>query len=188
MGSVASPSVSREAGFSIVEVVVSMLLLMTVALGVAQLFAVGTQANWRAKNQTSTAILAAQKMEQLKALTWAFDTEGLPVSDVTTRLDLPMPTGGGTGLNPSPANSLTADTAGYVDYLDAHGTYLGTGPTPAAAYCRRWSVEPLPLNPNNTLIFQVRVIPMGQLADADAGGDRAREEALIFSVKTRKAP
>lgn len=188
MGSVGSVSANREAGFSIVEVVVAILLLMTVALGVAQLFAVGTQANWRAKNQTSTAILAAQKMEQLKALTWSFDTEGLPVSDVSTRLDLPMPAGGGTGLNPSPANSLAADTAGYVDYLDVHGAYLGTDPTPAAAYCRRWAVQPLPLNPNNTLIFQVRVIPIAQVADADARAVPAREEALIFSVKTRKAP
>jgi type II secretory pathway pseudopilin PulG len=185
--SVASPLSSSEAGFSLVEVLASIVLLLAVALGVAQLFAVGTTANFRAKSQTSAIILASQKLEQLKALTWSFDPEGLPVSDTTTRVDAPEPTGGGRGLNPSPANSLTTDVDGYVDYLDPHGDYLGTSPD-GAAYCRRWAVQPLPTNPNNTLIFQVRVIPMGQLAASDTAGSRALDEATLFTMKTRKAP
>jgi type II secretory pathway pseudopilin PulG len=188
MASGASASTRREAGFSLVEVVFAMFILTAVAIGIAQLFAVSTMANWRAKVQTSSSVLATQKMEQLRALTWAFDTEGFPVSDVVTRLDTPTPTGGGQGLNPSPAGALAQDTRGYVDYLDLHGAYIGTAPTTQAAYCRRWSIQPLPTNPNNTLVFQVRVIPITEQANADATGQRALEEALIFSVKTRKAP
>jgi len=188
MASGASVSSRHEAGFSLIEVVFAMFILTAVAIGVAQLFAISTLANWRAKMQTSSSVLATQKMEQLRALTWAFDTEGLPVSDVVTRLDTPSPAGGGQGLNPSPANALTQDATGYVDYLDAHGAYVGTAPTVQAAYCRRWSIQPLPTNPNNTLVFQVRVIPISEQANADASGQRALEEALIFSVKTRKAP
>ena len=188
MVSGAFASSRREAGFSLLEVVFATFLLSAVALGIAQLFAIGTLANWRAKMQTSSSVLAGQKMEQLRALTWAFDTEGLPVSDVVTRLDTPTPSAGGQGLNPSPPNALAQDAQGYVDYLDIHGGYVGTGPVPQAAYCRRWSIQPLPTNPNNTLVFQVRVIPISEQANADATGQRALEEALIFSVKTRKAP
>ena len=188
MASAASASSSREAGFSLVEVIFAIFLLTAVAVGVAQLFAVGTLANFRAKTQTSTTVLAAQKMEQLRGLTWAFDAEGLPVSDVSSRLDTPVPTGGGPGLNPSPPTSLAENLPGYVDFLDLHGAYLGTDTGPNAAYCRRWSVQPQPTNPNNTLILQVRVIPITQVAGADQTGQRALEESLLFSIKTRKAP
>jgi len=177
-----------EAGFSIIEVLVSVVLLMVVALGVAQLFALGTSANFRARTQTSTSILAAQKMEDLRALAWGFDALGLPFTDVSTDLTTPLPTGGGNGLNPSPAGALTTDTAGYVDYLDIHGAWIDPANQDQAAYVRRWSITPLPTNPNNTLIFQVRVIPRTQVAGADAAGVRAMEETTIFSVKTRKAP
>lgn len=177
-----------ESGFSIIEVLVSVVLLMVVALGVAQLFALGTSANFRARTQTSTAILASQKMEDLRALAWGFDALGLPFSDTTTDLTTPMPTGGGNGLNPSPPGTLQGDTAGYVDYLDIHGAWVDPGNQDQAAYVRRWSITPLPTNPNNTLIFQVRVIPRTQVAGADAAGARAMEETTIFTVKTRKAP
>ena len=57
--------------------VVSMGLLTTVSLGVAQLFAAvdaGQPASRAA--QTSTTALAEQKMEQLRSLTWGFDQNG----------------------------------------------------------------------------------------------------------------
>ena len=62
---------------------IAMGLLTIVSLGVAQLFAVATRANQVAKGQTSTTALAEQKLEQLRSLTWGYDTEGqgLPVSD-----------------------------------------------------------------------------------------------------------
>lgn len=185
---------SSSKGFSLVEVLVSMGLLTAVSLGVAQLFALSTRANLIAKGQTSTAAMAQQKMEQLRGLTWGFDTagEGLPVSDTTTNLAVQPSAPTGAGLNPSPANSLEENVSGYVDYLDGFGAYLGTGTTQPAGtvYIRRWSIQPLPTNPNNTLVFQVLVTPLvNEVSRGDDTGARQRMagDAMLVSVKTRKA-
>lgn len=177
-------------GFTLVEVMVAVVLLMIVALGAAQLFAIATTANFRAKSQTSTTILAIQKMEQLRGLTWGFDADGLPMSDTTTDLTRPGPTGGGNGLNPSPADSLTRNAPGYFDFLDIHGAWIDPSDGDSLdrmVYTRRWSIQPLPTNPNNTLVFQVRVIPRLEVGGADATGARALQEAGYFSLKTRKS-
>ena len=182
-------------GFSLIEVMISMTLLTVVSLGVAQVFAVSTRANYVARGQTSTTTLAEQKLEQLRGLTWGFDLDGqgLPLSDTTTNLAVYPPTATGSGLNPSPADSLDQNTAGYVDYLDANGTWVGTGPTPTptAMYIRRWSIRPLPTNPNNTLVLQVLVTPATAEAGRPATADprtRMATDALLVTVKTRKAP
>lgn len=166
-------------------------------VAIAQLFAVATSANSTARSSTFTVILAEQKMEQLRALAWGFDTVGLPVSDETTDTTnvgslagcATSGSGHGSGLSPSPAGTLAANTDGWVDYLDTKGCVLGGGGTAPAAtrYIRRWSVEPLPTNPNNTLILQVLVTPRKNRGAADAGNvKRLPDEARLMSVKTRK--
>lgn len=168
-------------------------ILMFAALSVAQLFAVATNANFASKGQTSTALLATQKMEQLKALAWGFDQTaenmGLPVSDTQTDLSQPDPTGGGQGLNPSPAGTLDGNVAGYVDYLDADGVWVGNGGNPPATayYIRRWAVTPLPTNPNNTLVLQVHVTTIRQAGLNQPGQRRWGQDTRLVSVKTRKA-
>lgn len=185
-----------DRGFTLVEVLFSMAILMAVALGVAQLFATATHANLSAKGKTSTTALAVERMEQLKALTWGFDTSGLglPLSDTTTDLSVDPPTNTGTGLNPSPPGTLQNNTPGFVDYLDQYGTWVGNGaePPPNAVYIRRWSIEPLPTNPNNTLILQVLVTTVKTEATRRARGVagerwRMNDDAWIVSVKTRKS-
>jgi prepilin-type N-terminal cleavage/methylation domain-containing protein len=185
---------SSSKGFSLVEVLISMGLLTVVSLGVAQLFAVSTRANVVAKGQTSTTAMAEQKMEQLRGLTWGYDTagQGLPLSDTSTNLAVDPQTAAGSGLNPSPSNSIDQNVAGYVDYLDAHGNYVGTGTAvPAgASYIRRWSILPLPTNPNTTLIFQVLVTPASNEAARVPGpGARRRMagDAFLVTLRTRKA-
>ena len=88
---------SNAKGFSLVEVLISMGLLTTVSLGVAQLFAVATRANQVARVSTSTTAMAQQKMEQLRSLSWGFDLagQGLPVTDITTNLAVYPPTADG---------------------------------------------------------------------------------------------
>ncbi len=173
-------------------------ILMAVALGVAQLFATATKANRDAKGQTSTAALAAQKMEQLRGLTWGFDTGGLglPLSDTSTDLSVDPPTNSGHGLNPSPPDTLKHNTSGYADYLDQFGNWVGSGttPPPTAYYIRRWSVEPLPTNPNNTLVLQVLVttVTTAALRNANPVASaaerwRLNDDAWIVSVRTRKS-
>ena len=182
-------------GFSLIEVLVAVGLLAVVSISTAQLFAVATRANAQSKGQTSTTLLAVQKMEQLRSLTWGFDQAssnlGLPVSDMTTDLSKPEPVGGGLGLNPSPADTLTSNVAGYVDYLDTKGVWVGNGASiPAGAhYIRRWSITPLPTNPNNTLVLQVRVTTVMQAALASSSTTTSRwgQDAWLVSIKTRKA-
>ena len=60
---------SGERGFSLIEVIISVGLLAVVSLSVAQLFVAATEATLSAREQTTTAILASQKMEQLRGLT-----------------------------------------------------------------------------------------------------------------------
>ena len=163
-----------------------------VALGVAQLFGIAIQRNMAARYQTSTTVLAQQKLEQLRALTLGFDdASGLPLTDMSTNLTTEPPSSGGGGLNPSPSNSLSANTPGYVDYLDSRGNYVGTGGAPPAnaLYIRRWNISPLPTNPNNTLILQVLVTTVHRDRQMPANGVRRRaaDEALVATLKTRKA-
>jgi hypothetical protein len=186
-----------DSGFSLAEVMIASCILCVGLVSLAQLFALSTRSNVAARSNTFTVILAQQKMEQLRGLTWGFDTAGLPLSDTSTDLSAvgtqagcPAPSGGsGTGLTPSPAGSLGANTGGWVDYLNPNGCVLSGGGSPpqGTMYIRRWSVEPLPTNPNNTLILQVLVFRNRDRGDADAGNvARLPEEARLMSVKTRK--
>ncbi len=185
---------SSSRGFSLIEVIISMALLTIVSLGVAQVFAMTQRVNLVARGQTSTTAMAEQKIEQLRGLTWGFDLQGqgLPLTDTTTNLAVYPSTATGSGLNPSPADALEQNTPGYVDFLDANGTWVGTGTTPpgTAMYIRRWSILPLPTNPNNTLVLQVLVTPIATEATRVATAytrTRMLPDALLVSVKTRKA-
>jgi prepilin-type N-terminal cleavage/methylation domain-containing protein len=181
-------------GFSLIEVVISIGLLSVVSLGVAQLFAQSTRANVTAKGRTSATTLAEQKLEQIRSLTWGFDADGLglPVTDTTSNLAVYPPQQNGSGLNPSPDDALEQNTPGFVDFLDAQGTWVGTGttPSPTAVYIRRWSILPLPTNPNNSLVIQVLVTPIANENARQATiwtRTRMPGDALLITMKTRKA-
>jgi prepilin-type N-terminal cleavage/methylation domain-containing protein len=191
----AKSSFNSQRGFSLVEVVISLGILTGVSLGVAQLFAASTNVNRVARNRASTTVMAEQKMEQLRSLDWGFDLQGqgLPVTDTTTNLAVYPHQNNGSGLNPSPSDTLMQNTPGFVDYLDANGVWVGTGDTPTAGavYLRRWAIVPLPTNPNNTLILQVLVTSVADEARLDLSNlprrPRQLGDALLISVKTRKA-
>ena len=181
-----------ERGFSLLEVLFATTMLVVGVAGLAQLFALSTRTNTSARATTFASVLAQQKMEQLRGLTWGFDTLGLPLTDTSTNIAAAVesPTGG-TGLTPSPTGTLGSNTNGYVDYLDATGKSLGSGSNPpqGTVFVRRWSIEPLPTNPNNTLVLQVLVFRNGSRGAVDntVGVKRLPDEARIISVKTRKA-
>jgi len=69
-------------GFSIIEVLMATAIMVVGVASLGQLFALSTQRNKSAKNTTFAALLAQQKMEQLRSLTWGFDTLGLPTSEI----------------------------------------------------------------------------------------------------------
>ena len=167
-------------------------LLATAIVTSAQMFALATRTNIAAQRTGFTTTLAEEKMEQLRGLAWGFDEIGLPINDYTSNTALdPAEPAGGTGLSQSPDNALADNVDGYVDYLDRFGGSLGGGANipDDTVYIRRWTIEPLPTNPNNTLILQVLVFSRN---DRDAGGtgpvlNRVRDEARLVSVKTRKS-
>jgi type II secretory pathway pseudopilin PulG len=185
------PSFRSAAGFSLVEAMVATGLLATALVTLAQLFATSTRSNMGARSTTYAAVLAAQKIEELRSLTWGFDADGLPVTDNATNTAVnPEQPAGGRGLEPSPLTALQENTIGYVDYVDQWGNKVGNGGQMApgnAVYTRRWSITPLPTNPNNTLIIQVLVTRHKSRGSADAGAvARLSEEARLLTVKTRK--
>ena len=183
---------ASEGGFSLLEVLFATSILTVAIVALAQLFVVSTRANTSARATTFTAVLAQQKLEQLRSLTWGFDGVGLPLTDTSTDISAlaETPTGG-KGLTPSPQGALGANTDGYCDFIDGNGLSLGGGTTPpgGTVYVRRWSVEPLPTNPNNTLVLQVLVTRNRNrgAADAAVSVNRLPDEARVISVKTRKA-
>ena len=167
--------------------------MLTVAVaGLAQLFALSTRMNFSARSTTFAAVLAQQKMEQLRSLTWGYDSAGVPVSDLATDITAATESpAGGRGLSTSPVDSLRANTDGYCDFVDRSGKSLGGGTNapPGTIYVRRWSVVPLPTNPTNTLVLQVLVIRHGKGGQAEATSPARRlpDAARIATVKTRKA-
>jgi len=182
----------NDSGFSLAETIIATGIMAASIAGLGQLFAVSVLSNRTARNTTFASVLATQKMEQLRGLTYGFDTLGLPLTDTSSNLAVnPLTPTGGTGLSPSPTGALRANTDGYVDYLDVYGKTVGTGGTTipnGTTYIRRWTVEPLPTNPNNTVVLQVLVTRSTNRGTANTGSvERLPDEARIITVKTRKA-
>jgi prepilin-type N-terminal cleavage/methylation domain-containing protein len=170
-------------GFSLLEVLLATTVLVVGVAGLAPSFPIASRANRLARDATVATLLAAQKMEQLRAAAWSVDPTGAPLSDTTTDLTSALAAGaGGVGLSASPAGSLTQNVLGYCDFLDASGVVVGDADAaPAGAiYARRWSIDPLPSNPSDTLVLQVLVTRF------DATAPRP-EDVRLVSVRTRKA-
>jgi len=127
-------------------------------------------------------ILGQDKIEQLRALAWGIDELGGQVTDIAsdTRV-VPAAPGGGTGLRFSPGNALAVNTTGYCDFFDPTGRLLN-GPAAVAgnaAYIRRWSIEPLPTDPLNTIVIQVRVVARIR--------EYATESVRFLTVRARRS-
>ena len=136
---------NSQAGLSLLEVVISLLILLIISAGVIGLSNVAlstteTQGHLAAR----TTEYAQDKMEQLLALKFCDS-----VSDTT---QFPAATSGGTGLagcnNPggSPPTalsggslSITSPTTGYVDYLDSTGQLVTSSAN--WEYVRVWQIS-----------------------------------------------
>jgi hypothetical protein len=182
-------STTTDRGSTLLEALVATLILTTGLLSMADLMRIAAVSNRQARTDTLAEILADQKMEQLRALTWGFDLSGIPVSDLTTDTTVvPESPTGGTGLQSSPS-SLQRNTPGFVDYLDGGGTVVGRGGQPPAStvYTRRWSIEPLPAYGDRVLLIQVLVTAVRDRGRADEGaGTRLPGDARLVTIKARK--
>jgi type II secretory pathway pseudopilin PulG len=138
-----SPLPSHDDGFTLVEALVALGLIVTATVALLQLFLQSTTMMSEARQSPVVLAAAQSKIEQLRALPWTFDASGGAISDLDTDTsqDPPAPQGG-TGLRLSPAGSLDRNVDGFVDHLDAEGRPLGGGAaTPGeATYTRRWTI------------------------------------------------
>jgi len=127
-------------GSSLVEVVVAMAIMATLAAGLMAMAGVAlTQSENQGHLAARTAEYAQDKMEQLLVLAFgdaATDTRVFPAAP-----------NGGTGLANGGSVNVTAPTPGYVDYLDARGNLLaapGGGGAPSGWFYKRvWQITPL---------------------------------------------
>ena len=168
-------------GFSLIEVLVASAIAIVAVVGLAHFAAIGAAGNRSARYATFASVLAQQKMEQLRALAWAFDANGQPTTDTTTDTAVwPEQASGGTGLGPSAPDSLARDVAGACDFLDGGGRWLAAGavPPPQTVYTRRWNVAPLAEAPDRTVVVQVAVFVYPRQAPL----------ARLVAVRTRKVP
>ena len=178
-----------DRGFSLIEVLVAVAVMMVGTVSLAQVVLQGVHVNREAQSVTLATVLAARKIEQLRGLEWASDESGLPISDTSTNTTTaPEQSSGGTGLTPSSAGSLSENTVGYCDFVDAAGRVLigGTSTPSGAAFIRRWSISPLPAAVVDTLVIQVAVVPVGAPSRARSDGAPRREETRIILVRVRK--
>lgn len=175
-----------EAGYALVETLVASGIVVALAVGVAQI-AVLTGAAVRASGAQGLALfLAVQKMEQLQSLVWAFDAALQPVSDEETALAFDPPAAGGRGLQASGPVTGTGG-AGYIDYLDRDGRWVGTGEQPPAgtAFVRRWSVRPLTAPPGDALLLQVVVVAVAVRGSAATRDLRPNDPGVTWLATVR---
>jgi hypothetical protein len=128
-----------------------------------------------ARHRTLAVQLARDKLEQLTSLTWSVWTVSggadVIVSDTTSDVSARPATSAGSGTSPSPDDTLGASRATYVDYLDAHGEWLGTGsdPPPRTRFVRRWWIARTGPDASQLLLFQVMVAPFTTIARGPTG-------------------
>ena len=164
---------SKTQGFTLIEVVVAVAVLVTVLAGVAGVWSMTAASTRAAREQTVAMQLARDKIEQLDSLTWAVQTIGgidVLASDVTTNVSRQPATTDGGGTRASPPDSLGTSRATYVDYLDLRGRWLEAGPGPSppagARFVRRWWLAHTGAGSSEMLLFQVVVATLS----ADAMG------------------
>jgi type II secretory pathway pseudopilin PulG len=160
MSSLASPR-----GFTLFETLVATGILVTALAGIAQLFVLGTHLSRQASASGQALVMAQDKLEYLRGLTFAFDVNGGPVTD--------------PGLTESPADSLHEDRAPYRDWLDASGN---AGVDAAdAVFARRWRISTVGAASPEAITLEVCVFAM------PVAGRRAQAaDACLSTIRTRQ--
>ncbi len=181
-------------GYALIEVLVACALLVAVAAGTAQAMSMVFRATLAARTRTAATVLAAQKLEQLRSVVWRSELVGAPpqwvaVSDTSSDLSADPPGAGGIGLTRSPAGTLDSNVPPYVDHLDGSGRWVGSrdAPPPGAVYTRRWSIQPLPGDPDDTVVIQVLVTTSRRRGDGRRLAGALADGVLVECVKTRRA-
>jgi prepilin-type N-terminal cleavage/methylation domain-containing protein len=160
--SIVRPLGATERGFSLIEVMFALSVLLVVALGLLPLGVIATTTTENEGHLVArTAEYSQDKLEQLLALAYGDTTTDTRVFPATNT--------GGTGLTVGGSSDPAAPVALYVDYLDINGTLVpSTGTTAPAGwfYKRVWQIS-LPAGTTN--LKQVTVTATVKLATGSVG-------------------
>ena len=162
-----------EHGFSLVETMIALLIVLVVTVGVLPLTLIATKAT---ENQghlmARTTEYAQDKLEQLLALAYgdtSSDTRVFPATDV-----------GGSGLAPGGSGNPAAPVALYVDYLDINGTLIPSAGVAAPAgwfYKRVWQITVPSANLKRITVTAIVRTPA-------TGGTGRIPQSTVVSLKT----
>ncbi|RPJ70984.1 MAG: prepilin-type N-terminal cleavage/methylation domain-containing protein [Acidobacteria bacterium] len=175
----------RRSGFTLLEVAVALGLLAGAVVALAHLLLASAEAGrdtWRAD---VASVLAQERIEQLRGLSWGYEADGAPREDTATVVAGLGAEEGGPGIGLSPPDALEHDTPGFVDYLDASGQPVDSaGGSDRVAFVRRWFVGTCAGGPGEALVLRVLVI-RGE-ARFLAAPARSRGAAVLTTLKTRR--
>jgi hypothetical protein len=183
----ASRSRKSEAGFLLLECMISLSILLVVTgalMGLATIATSTTETQGHLAARTTE--YAQDKMEQLLALKFC---DG-PTNGTDTAVFPSVVNAGGTGLagcnnpggNPPTALaggslSITSPTAGYVDYLDASGNLVTS--TAAWEYVRVWQIT---VPSGSSGMKQITVLAQVRYSVGSQGA--AHPQSVLTDLKT----
>jgi hypothetical protein len=173
-----------ERGAALLETLIAAAIVITISGGAGGLLLWSTRTLWATGTQALAMSLARQKVEQLLSLEWRVDADGTRLSDVTTSVATDPADAGGSGLQSTPGGTLRRNVAGYADFVDGSGRShpAGSSPPAGAVFVRRWAIVPHPLDPGDTVIITVVVLP---LAAATLSGGTGAAGVTLQTARTR---
>jgi prepilin-type N-terminal cleavage/methylation domain-containing protein len=161
-----------ERGFSLLETLVALTLMLVVAAGVLPLGVLALSTSENQGHLSSRAAEYAQdKLEQLLALSYGDSTSDTRV--------FPAPEVGGSGLTIGGSSNPAAPVALYADYLDAEGGLIPSpsGAPPAGWYYQRvWQIT----SPRANL----KQITVTATVQRSSGAWKLRPRATVAALKT----
>jgi prepilin-type N-terminal cleavage/methylation domain-containing protein len=121
-----------QRGFSLVETIVATSLLAVALVTLAQFMAAGVQSGAAARARGATTLMAAQKLEQIRALPW------------------------------TAIAAMPPDVTDYLDTSGDECCPGANAPCGDAVYLRRWSATPAPFSTGVFIVdVEVRLIGKG---------------------------
>lgn len=121
-----------QRGFSLVETIVATSLLAVALVTLAQFVSAGVQSGSAARARAATTLMAAQKMEQIRALPWGVIA------------------------------AMPPEVTDYLDASGDECCLRANAPCGDAIYVRRWSATPAPFSTGVLIIdVDVRLVGKG---------------------------